>query len=96
MAEDSRRLSIRIVYCTKCHFLPRAAWVAQELLHTFADYTAEVALVPSNGGRFEVWINGDEVFSTKKNGRFPEMRELREIAGGYLEEGWKSRHDAQP
>lgn len=85
-------VQVRVVYCTKCHFLPRASWVAQELLHTFGENLESVALVPSSGGRFEVWIDGEEAWSTKTKGRFPEMRELREAVGAHLEDGWKSRH----
>ncbi len=34
-------------------------------------------LVPSDGGRFEVKIDGKEVFSKLKTGRFPEYQEIR-------------------
>lgn len=83
---------VTITYCTKCHFLPRAAWLAQELLHTFADSLAGVMLVPGTGGIFAVAIEGELLFSTKTLGRFPETRELREAVGTRLEAGWKSRH----
>lgn len=33
-------------------------------------------LVPSDGGRFEVTIDGDLVFSKKAEGRFPEDDEI--------------------
>ncbi len=68
--------AVTITYCTKCHFLPRASWVAQELLHTFADYLGGVTLVPGSGGIFEVGIDGETVFSTASHGRFHETREL--------------------
>ncbi|MFN0147438.1 MAG: SelT/SelW/SelH family protein [Dehalococcoidia bacterium] len=83
---------ISITYCTKCNFLPRAAWLAQELLHTFGDSLAGVTLVPGSGGVFEVACEGDTIFSTKSHGRFPETRELRELVGARVEGGWKSRH----
>jgi selenoprotein W-related protein len=85
-------VAISISYCVACHFLPRAAWVAQELLHTFADHLSGVTLVPSGGGRFEVAVDGEVVFSTQKNGRFPEMRELRALVASRLENPPKSRH----
>jgi len=89
---SGRRPTVSITYCTKCNFLPRAAWIAQELLHTFGDGLAGVTLVPGSGGVFAVAVDGEEVFSTQSRGRFPETRELRELVGGRLEGGWKSRH----
>ena len=39
----SRSPRVEIVYCTQCRWLLRAAWMAQELLSTFADELGEVA-----------------------------------------------------
>ena len=83
---------VGITYCQKCHFLPRAAWTAQELLHTFGDYIAEVALVPGSGGMFAVTVDGEEVWSTRENGRFPEMRELRNLLRDRIEGAPPPRH----
>jgi len=35
-------------------------------------------LVPSDGGRFEVSVNGSLIYSKLKTGRFPEYEEIRE------------------
>lgn len=86
MSDDSRKLSIEIAYCVRCNFLPRATWVAQELLHTFADYTTTLSLRPASGGVFEVRVNGDLVASTKTEGGYPEIRTLREKISAYLDD----------
>jgi selenoprotein W-related protein len=86
------RPAVAITYCTRCHFLARASWVAQELLHTFGEQLSGVTLVPAGGGRFEVAIDGETVFSTKTHGRFPEMRELRAIVAGCLDNPPPGRH----
>jgi len=70
---------IEIVYCTQCHWLLRAAWMAQELLATFETELAEVALVPGMGGIFEVRVDGVTIFSRKEQGRFPESKELKQL-----------------
>jgi selenoprotein W-related protein len=88
----SAKPRVSIAYCQKCHFLPRAAWVAQELLHTFGDYVAEVALVPGSGGVFRVDIDGEEAWSTQAQGRFPEMRELRAALRERIEGAPPPRH----
>jgi selenoprotein W-related protein len=36
-----------------------------------------LVLVPSDGGRFEVSIDGKLVFSKLKTGRFPDYQEIR-------------------
>ncbi len=56
----------------------RAAWMAQELLVTFEQDLAEVALRPGTGGVFEVRADGDLVWSRAIEGRFPEIKELKQ------------------
>ena len=43
---------IEIEYCTRCRWLLRAAWMAQELLSTFEAELGEVALIPGGSGVF--------------------------------------------
>lgn len=70
---------VEIHYCTQCRFILRANWIAQELLMTFADSLGELALVPATGGVFTVVLDGEEVFSRKEEGRFPESKELKQL-----------------
>lgn len=67
------------MYCTQCRFILRAAWLAQELLMTFAEELGEVALVPGRDGVFEVRLNDEMLFSRKDSGRFPESSELKQL-----------------
>lgn len=63
---------LQIEYCTQCRWLPRAAWLAQELLGTFdRSELAEVALKPGVGGVFVVRVDGELVWDRRKQG-FPE------------------------
>ena len=50
----------------------------QELLVTFEQDLAEVALRPGTGGVFEVRADGDVVWSRAIEGRFPEIKELKQ------------------
>ena len=72
------RPRIEIEYCTRCRWLLRAAWMAQELLTTFETELGEVALIPGTGGIFEVRVDGETVWSRKDQGRFPELKELKQ------------------
>lgn len=70
---------VEIEYCTGCRWLLRAGWVAQELLTTFPDELAEVALVPGSvSGIFVVRLDHETIFDRADAGRFPEMRELKQ------------------
>ena len=67
-----------IEYCTQCHWLARAAWLAQELLTTFEDELAEVALRPGRGGVFVVRVDGDVVWDRKVDG-FPDPVSVKRV-----------------
>ncbi len=70
---------IEIIYCTQCRWLLRAAWMAQELLTTFETELREVALVPGTGGVFEIRAGEELVWSRREQGRFPEIKELKQL-----------------
>jgi len=70
---------IEIEYCAACRFLMRATWVAQELLTTFQDEIERLELVPGSGGIFEVRADGDRIWSREERGRFPELKELKQL-----------------
>ena len=74
-----RHPRIEIQYCTQCRWLLRAAWMAQELLTTFAADLGEVALLPGSSGVFEVCVDGETIWSRQDRGRFPESRELKQL-----------------
>jgi len=76
---------VEIHYCTQCRFVLRANWIAQELLMTFGEKLGELALVPSTGGVFVVLLDGDEIFSRKKEARFPESKELKQLIRDKIE-----------
>jgi len=69
---------VEVEYCTQCRWLLRAGWVAQELLTTFQNELTEVALVPGTNGVFEVRLNGAVIWSRASEGRFPELKELKQ------------------
>lgn len=70
--------AVRIEYCTQCRWLPRAAWLAQELLGTFEAELTEVALVPGIGGVFRVLVDGEVVWDRKPQG-FPEPSAIKRL-----------------
>jgi len=72
--------TITIEYCPKCNWLLRAAYMAQELLTTFTDELNGVTLKPSEtGGHYSIRINETVIFDRKELGRFPEIKELKQM-----------------
>lgn len=70
---------ITIEYCPKCGWLLRAAYMAQELLTTFTENIKGVTLQPSEvSGRYTVFVNDVIVFDRKEQGRFPDIKELKQ------------------
>jgi selenoprotein W-related protein len=57
----------------------RAAWMAQELLTTFEQDIDSVALVPGTGGVFDITVDGDVIWSRQEAGRFPDIKELKQL-----------------
>ena len=53
--------------------------MAQELLTTFAEEIGEVALLPGTGGILEVRVGDELIWSRQQQGRFPEMKELKQL-----------------
>ena len=67
-----------IEYCTQCQWLLRAAWLAQELLSTFADELERVSLKPGRGGVFVITADENVIWERKRDGGFPEAKVLKQ------------------
>jgi selenoprotein W-related protein len=55
----------------------RAVSLAQQLLHDYKTQIASLELLPSQGGVFEVTLDGALIFSKRATGRFPEPDEIK-------------------
>jgi selenoprotein W-related protein len=54
--------------------------MGQELLSTFAEELGSLTLVPDDtGGVFEVRVDGNMIWSRADKGRFPEIKELKQL-----------------
>ena len=54
--------------------------MGQELLATFAEELGSVVLTPdTSGGRFEIYVEGKRIWSRKEQGRFPELKEIKQL-----------------
>ena len=89
------RPRVEIVYCTQCRWLLRAAWMAQELLTTFEAELGEVSLHPGTGGVFEVRLGEETIWSRRTQGRFPDVRELKQLVRDRIAPGRDLGHSEQ-
>ncbi len=63
----------------------RAAWMAQELLTTFEQELGSVALKPSEiAGRYQILLENEVIFDRKKEGHFPEIKELKQLVRDFV------------
>ena len=53
--------------------------LANEILGAKKQKLSELTLVPSDGGRFEVTVDGKLVYSKLATGRFPEWKEIQKV-----------------
>ena len=84
MADKPR---VAIIYCRQCNWLLRSAWLAQELLSTFAEDLGEVSLVPGTGGVFEIRYDGAAIWERKRDGGFPDAKALKQRVRDQLDPG---------
>ena len=76
MGEPERPV-VTIAYCTRCNWLLRAGWMAQELLSTFGTELGGVTLVPGTGGIFEIRVGDELVWERTRAGGFPDVKSLK-------------------
>ena len=79
--------AVTITYCTQCNWLLRSGWMAQELLSTFSLELGSVAMIPGTGGIFESRIDGDLVWERKRDGGFPDVRQLKQLVRDRIDPG---------
>ncbi|MFQ6013987.1 MAG: SelT/SelW/SelH family protein [Anaerolineae bacterium] len=58
--------------------MPNAVSLTEEILEEFGQRISSFKIIPSGGGRFEVTVDGQLVFSKAELHRFPEPNEVRD------------------
>ncbi|KLO12860.1 hypothetical protein SCHPADRAFT_828889 [Schizopora paradoxa] len=93
--------SITIEFCDRCRWLHRATWVSTELFLTFPPPIINgIHIVPLNSektaGRFRVWLSLSTgpylVWDRKIEGRFPELKELKQRVRDKIQPGKSLGH----
>lgn len=77
--DEAARPSLSITYCTQCNWLLRSTWMAQEVLSTFSLEIGAVTLIPGTGGIFEIRLDNELVWERKRDGGFPDVKQLKQL-----------------
>ena len=97
MSEDAaEKPAVVITYCTQCNWMLRSAWMAQELLSTFSTELRSVTLVPGTGGIFEICFDDELVWERKRDGGFPDVRQLKQLVRDRIDPGRDLGHIDRP
>ncbi|GAA3927721.1 hypothetical protein GCM10022277_25150 [Litoribacillus peritrichatus] len=70
--------------------------MAQELLSTFSDDLAQVALEPATGGEYKILIDGHLIWDRTQDGGFPDAKLIKQKVRNYA---WPDRdlgHNDKP
>ena len=76
---DPAKPVLTITDCTQCNWLLRSAWMASEVLSTFSLEMGAVTLVPGTGGIFEIHLDGTLIWERKRDGGFPDVKQLKQL-----------------
>jgi selenoprotein W-related protein len=60
-----------------------------ELLGKYENLIESITLLPSDGGAFEITVNGQLVYSKKTTGQHAEPGEVTGLVGKFIKEGIK-------
>jgi len=70
-------MKLRLTYCSAWGYEKKAVSLAEQILIEYKKDISEFALVPSDGGRFEVELDGRLIFSKVAEGRYPNFDEIK-------------------
>ena len=76
-------MKISIEYCAMWNYLPKASSLEVELKNNF--HQADISLIASGGGVFEISLNGNLIFSKKSLNRFPDVGEIKKLIMNRIE-----------
>ncbi len=70
-------VTVEIKYCSPCKYLPLALRQAELLLNEFGLKIKALKLVPGDHGVYDIKVGNRIIYSTKKEGRFPDYEAIQ-------------------
>ena len=82
-------MEIKLEFCVVWNYTPRAVGTIEDVLEVYGNKVTNIQLIPSGGGVFEFYLNGNLLFSKKELGRHSDDGEILKLIEEEL--GWVSR-----
>lgn len=82
-------LKITIEYCAVWHYTDKAVSLAANLLDQFESNIEQIKLIPSSGGRYEITVNGELLYSKLSTYRHANPGEVEQLVQKFIREGKK-------
>ncbi len=57
----------------------RTTWMVSEVMSEIQHDVSKLTLIPGDKGAFEWKVNGELVYSKHATGRYPELKEIKEV-----------------
>ncbi len=83
------RHRIEIEYCVPCDFRQEAIELTRQIVDGWSERLVDIRLVPSSGGRFEVSLDGELIFSKAALDRHAEDGEIAALLGQRIGDAWQ-------
>ena len=77
-------LKIEILYCAVWHYTEKAIGLMAELVRRFEYEIEDISLIPSDGGRFEISVNGNLIYSKLKTNRHAKSGEVLALVRKFI------------
>jgi len=77
-------MKIALKYCAQGRYEPKAVSLATKILTQYKTKLESLELIPSDGGCFELSLDGDLSYSKLETGEFPEEDEMVKLIGKRL------------
>ena len=76
-------MQVALTYCAPRSYDPHAVSLAAKILAAFKQQLSALTLIPSDGGRFEILVDGEAIYSKLQTGTFPDedaiLEQLRQL-----------------
>ncbi len=69
-------MDIKLEFCVVWNYTPRAVSTVEDILEKYGQEVKSIDLIPTSGGKFEFYLNGDLIFSKIEKDRHTEDGEI--------------------
>ena len=69
-------MEIKLEFCVVWNYTPRAVSTVEDILEKYGQEVESIDLVPTSGGKFEFYLNGDLLYSKIETDRHTEDGEI--------------------